>query len=135
MKKYNISNYIRYKEDIKKSMPVDKFYDYYKRDEMIVKFLPLVVFGLALFSTALAYILYFRILATAGATNLLLVTFLIPISAILLGALFLEEQLALKDFTGMGLICLGLVAIDGRLFGFLRKKTSGKSISAPLVLK
>ena len=42
MKKYNISNYIRYKEDIKKSMPVDKFYDYYKRDEMIVKFLPLV---------------------------------------------------------------------------------------------
>ena len=42
MKKYNISNYVRYKEDIKKSMPVDKFYDYYKRDEMIVKFLPLV---------------------------------------------------------------------------------------------
>ena len=42
MKKYNISNYIRYKEDIKKSMPVDKFYDYYKRDEMVVKFLPLV---------------------------------------------------------------------------------------------
>jgi DNA-directed RNA polymerase specialized sigma subunit len=42
MKKYNISNYIRYKEDIKKSMPVDKFYDYYKRDEMIIKFLPLV---------------------------------------------------------------------------------------------
>ena len=89
------------------------------------------MFGLALFSTALAYILYFRILATAGATNLLLVTFLIPISAILLGALFLEEQLALKDFTGMGLICLGLVAIDGRLFGFLRKTISGKSISAP----
>jgi len=42
MKKYNISNYVRYKEDIKKSMPVDKFYDYYKRDEMVVKFLPLV---------------------------------------------------------------------------------------------
>ena len=84
------------------------------------------MFGLALFSTALAYILYFRILATAGATNLLLVTFLIPVSAILLGALFLEEQLALKDFTGMVLICLGLAAIDGRLFGFLRKKMSGK---------
>ena len=78
--------------------------------------------GLALFSTALAYILYFRILATAGATNLLLVTFLIPVSAILLGALFLGEQLALKDFTGMGLIFLGLAAIDGRLFGFLYKK-------------
>ncbi len=89
------------------------------------------MFGLALFSTALAYIIYFRILATAGATNLLLVTFLIPISAILLGAFFLEEQLALKDFAGMGLICLGLAAIDGRIFGFLRKKMSGKSIPAP----
>ncbi len=42
MKKYNVQNYIRYKEDIKKSMPGDKFYDYYTRDELIVKFLPLV---------------------------------------------------------------------------------------------
>lgn len=42
MKKYNIQNYIRYKEDIKKSMPQEKFYDYYSRDELIVKFLPLV---------------------------------------------------------------------------------------------
>lgn len=51
------------------------------------------VFGLALVSTALAYIIYFNILATSGATNLLLVTFLIPVSAILLGAVFLGEQL------------------------------------------
>ena len=43
------------------------------------------VFGIAALSTALAYVLYFRILATAGATNLLLVTFLIPVSAIILG--------------------------------------------------
>ena len=42
MKKYNVQNYIRYKEDIKKSMPSEKFYDYYTRDELIVKFLPLV---------------------------------------------------------------------------------------------
>jgi len=42
MKKYNIQNYIRYKEDLKKSMPAEKFYDYYKRDEMIIKFMPLV---------------------------------------------------------------------------------------------
>ena len=42
MKKYNVQNYIRYKEDIKRSMPEDKFYDYYTRDEMIIKFLPLV---------------------------------------------------------------------------------------------
>ena len=42
MKKYNVQNYIRYKEDLKKSMPSEKFYDYYTRDEMIIKFLPLV---------------------------------------------------------------------------------------------
>ena len=51
--------------------------------------------GLALLSTALAYVLYFRILAAAGATNLLLVTFLIPVTSILLGALFLHERLEL----------------------------------------
>ena len=42
MKKYNIQNYIRYKEDLKKSMPDDKFYDSYTRDELIIKFMPLV---------------------------------------------------------------------------------------------
>ncbi len=42
MKKYNVQNYIRYKEDLKKSMPEDKFYDYYTRDELIIKFMPLV---------------------------------------------------------------------------------------------
>ena len=42
MRKYNVQNYIRYKEDLKRSMPKDKFYDYYTRDEMIVKFMPLV---------------------------------------------------------------------------------------------
>jgi RNA polymerase sigma factor (sigma-70 family) len=52
MKKYNVQNYIRYKEDIKKSMPDDKFYDYYTRDELIVKFLPLVESMARKFSTA-----------------------------------------------------------------------------------
>lgn len=42
MKKYNVQNYIRYKEDLKASMPPEKFYDYYTRDEMIIKFMPLV---------------------------------------------------------------------------------------------
>ncbi|WP_321394526.1 EamA family transporter [uncultured Desulfuromusa sp.] len=78
--------------------------------------------GLALVSTALAYIIYFHILATAGATNLLLVTFLIPVSAILLGAVFLNEQVVGKDLAGMGLIGCGLVAIDGRCFSFLKRK-------------
>jgi drug/metabolite transporter (DMT)-like permease len=73
------------------------------------------VVGVGLLSTALAYVLYFRILAAAGATNLLLVTFLIPVSAILLGALVLGEQLLLRHFFGMALIGLGLMFIDGRL--------------------
>lgn len=78
------------------------------------------VAGLALLSTALAYVLYFRILAAAGATNLLLVTFLIPVTAILLGAVFLGERLELRQFAGMALIGLGLVAIDGRIAARLR---------------
>jgi drug/metabolite transporter (DMT)-like permease len=71
--------------------------------------------ALALFSTALAYIVYFRILATAGATNLLLVTFLIPVSALLLGGIVLGERPDATAFAGMALIFLGLVAVDGRL--------------------
>jgi drug/metabolite transporter (DMT)-like permease len=73
------------------------------------------IFGTAALSTALGYIFYFRILATAGATNLLLVTFLIPVSAILLGALVLGERLSAQHFLGMALIGAGLAAIDGRL--------------------
>ena len=76
--------------------------------------------GIGVLSTALAYILYFRILAAAGATNLLLVTFLIPISAILLGALLLDERLDAKHFVGMAMIGLGLALIDGRILAGLR---------------
>lgn len=72
--------------------------------------------ALALLSTAVAYILFFRILATAGATNLMLVTILIPPSAILLSALVLGEQLALRHLVGLVLIGIGLAAIDGRLW-------------------
>ena len=71
--------------------------------------------GLALLSTALAYVLYFRILAAAGAVNLLLVTFLIPPSAIMLGAIVLQETLQATDLLGMALIGGGLADIDGRL--------------------
>lgn len=76
--------------------------------------------ALALLSTALAYVLYFRILAAAGATNLLLVTFLIPVTAILLGAVALGERLEPRHFAGMALIGLGLALIDGRVAGLLR---------------
>jgi drug/metabolite transporter (DMT)-like permease len=74
------------------------------------------IVGLAILSTAVAYVLYFRLLASAGAVNLLLVTFLIPVSAILLGRVFLGERLEPVHFAGMALIGLGLSAIDGRLW-------------------
>ncbi len=74
------------------------------------------ILGLAAISTALAYILYFQILARAGATNLLLVTFLIPISATALGVMILGEHLTGAQIAGMALIGLGLLVIDGRAF-------------------
>jgi len=78
------------------------------------------LFGVAALSTALAYILYFRLLASAGATNVLLVTFLVPVVAILLGTLFLGEVLQPQHLLGMGLIGLGLAAIDGRPWRMLK---------------
>jgi len=70
--------------------------------------------ALAVLSTAFAYLIYFRLIARAGATNALLVTFLIPVSAILLGMALLSEQLALHQLAGMIAIFAGLAAIDGR---------------------
>jgi len=82
-------------------------------------FPPLTAWGaivaLALLCTAFGYVLYFRLIDSAGATNALLVTLLVPPTAILLGGLFLGETLAPQDFLGLGLIALGLAAIDGRL--------------------
>jgi drug/metabolite transporter (DMT)-like permease len=65
------------------------------------------ILAIAVLSTALAYILYFRILAAAGATNLLLVTFLIPVTAILFGVVLLGERLGLSALAGMALIFAG----------------------------
>ena len=78
------------------------------------------MFGLAVLCTSFAYILYFRILERAGATNISLVTFLVPISAIILGVLVLGESIFIKEIIGMTLIGLGLAIIDGRLFQCLR---------------
>ena len=82
----------------------------------------LAVLGLALISTAFAYVLYFRILASAGATNLSLVTMLVPPTAICLGILFLDEVLARHHLVGLVLIISGLLVIDGRLAAFRRDK-------------
>lgn len=75
----------------------------------------LSVFGLATFSTALAYVIYFRLLATAGAVNTSIVTLLIPVSAIFLGTTFLGESLVPRHYLGLLFISVGLAVIDGRL--------------------
>ena len=80
------------------------------------------VLGLSLLSTGLAYLIYFRILAAAGATNLLLVTFLIPVSALFLGVAVLGERPDWSAFAGLALIFAGLAAVDGRLFSVLRSR-------------
>ncbi len=77
--------------------------------------------GLGLLSTALAYIIFFHILAVGGAINSSLVTLLVPVSAILLGSVFLGERMALNHFAGMALIALGMLSIDGRVVRWLRK--------------
>lgn len=78
--------------------------------------------GLALVSTALAYVIFFQIMQRAGATNAMLVTFLIPVSAILLGVGLLGESLLPRHFAGMAAIFAGLALIDGRL---LRRRREG----------
>jgi drug/metabolite transporter (DMT)-like permease len=89
------------------------------------------VLGLALLSTALGYSIYFRILARAGATNILLVTLLIPPSTIVLGALFLGERLEAHHAAGFAAIGLGLAAIDGRLFGWRKRKRAAGDPGGP----
>ncbi|WP_337182593.1 DMT family transporter [Shinella sp.] len=80
----------------------------------------LAVLALALLSTAYGYILFFRIMAAAGATNTSLVTLLVPPSAILSGMLFLGERLTPLGILGMMLVLLGLVVLDGRALARLR---------------
>jgi drug/metabolite transporter (DMT)-like permease len=80
--------------------------------------LALVAFGLG--PTALAYVLFYRVLAQAGATNTMLVTLLVPVTALLLGTLVLDEVLAPRHFAGMAVIAIGLLVIDGRILARLR---------------
>ena len=81
--------------------------------------------GLAVISTSFAYLIYFRILATAGAINILLVNFLVPVSALLLGIFILGEELTREQAIGMVFIALGLALIDGRVFARWRGILSG----------
>lgn len=83
----------------------------------------LAVLGLAGLSTALAYIVFFQILRRSGATNVMLVTLLIPVTAILLGWLVLGEPISMREIGGAIVIGSALLVIDGRALNLLRRGT------------
>ena len=86
------------------------------------------VLGIAFISTAIAYLLYFHLLATVGATNVLLSTFLMPISALLLGVGILGEVIKVLEYAGMGCIFLGLIIIDGRALNLVKRLNGRRAI-------
>ncbi len=75
----------------------------------------LAMVGLAALSTALAYIVFFQILRRSGSTNVMLVTLLIPVTAILLGYLVLGESISAREIAGALVIGSALLLIDGRV--------------------
>ncbi|MGJ8622360.1 MAG: DMT family transporter [Yoonia sp.] len=79
----------------------------------------------AIVATAIAYMLYYRVLAMAGSGNLMLCTLLVAPVAIVLGAIVLGEALPLRAYTGFGLLALGLLILDGRLWHALKHRTGG----------
>ena len=83
------------------------------------------ILGMSVVGTAFAYTLYFKLIRTAGATNTLLVTFLVPITALAMGVSFLDESLSQSAIVGMLIIFSGLVLVDGRVIkGFTKKGVS-----------
>ncbi len=82
--------------------------------------------SLAVFGTAAAYVIYFRVLARAGATNLMLVTLMIPVSALALGMALLGERPAAGEWAGAACILGGLLVIDGRCFSWRRRAAQGR---------
>jgi drug/metabolite transporter (DMT)-like permease len=83
--------------------------------------------GLSILSTAVAYLLYFKILVRAGSANLMLVTLLIPPIAVALSFTFLGERMGSEAWIGFGLIAVGLAITDGRLLDWLRRRLNRAS--------
>ncbi len=81
----------------------------------------LAMAGLAGLSTALAYIVFFQILRRSGSTNVMLVTLLIPVTAILLGYLVLGESISGREIVGALVIGSALLVIDGSVFNLVRR--------------
>ncbi|MGC6530870.1 MAG: DMT family transporter [Candidatus Puniceispirillaceae bacterium] len=81
--------------------------------------LVIVAIGLGMIGTGYAYMIYFRILALAGASNLMLVTIIVPIFAVTLDAIFLSQWVSVREMLGFGIIALGLAVMDGRVLSYL----------------
>lgn len=81
----------------------------------------LAILGLAALSTALAFILFFQIIARSGPSNVMLVTLLVPVSAILLGYFFLGERIEAREIVGALIIASALLVMDGRVFRLLSR--------------
>jgi drug/metabolite transporter (DMT)-like permease len=81
----------------------------------------LAMAGLAALSTALAYIVFFQVLRRSGSTNVMLVTLLIPVTAIMLGYLVLGEEISRREIIGALVIGSALLLIDGRVLGLARR--------------
>ena len=79
----------------------------------------LAILGLASLSTALAFIIFFQIAIRSGASNVMLVTLLVPVSAILLGYFFLDERIEFREIVGALIIGSALLVMDGRVFRLL----------------
>jgi drug/metabolite transporter (DMT)-like permease len=81
----------------------------------------LAVIGLSALSTALAYLVFFQIVRRSGATNVMLVMLLIPVTAILLGSLVLGEAISMREIAGAAVIGSALLIIDGRVLKLFRQ--------------
>lgn len=81
----------------------------------------LILLGLSIAGTALAYVIYYRILELAGASSLMLVTIIVPIFAVLIDAIILSKLVSVQTLGGFVIISLGLSLIDGRIWWFIAK--------------
>lgn len=76
-----------------------------------------LVFGLGVLGTAAAYPLYFRILDLAGSSNLMLVTIIVPVFAVVLDAALLGQFVTSSNLIGFAVVSIGLLILDGRIIG------------------
>jgi drug/metabolite transporter (DMT)-like permease len=82
----------------------------------------LAIVGTGVLSTAVGFIIFFQIIARSGPSNVMLVTLLVPVSAILLGHFLLGEVIVTREYIGAIIIAAALIVMDGRVFGLFRRK-------------